>query len=54
MKPDAGTIVERAKAEGVLLNEFGPRRVRAVTHLNVSREDCSQAGDILARILEQK
>jgi threonine aldolase len=52
--PDAGAIVARAKAEGVLLNEFGPRRVRAVTHLNVSREDCSQAGDILARILEQK
>lgn len=52
--PDAEDVVARAKAEGVLLNVFGPRRVRAVTHLNVSREECVQAADILARVLEEK
>ncbi len=52
--PDAASVVASAKAEGVLLNVFGPRRVRAVTHLNVSREDCIQGAEILARILEQK
>lgn len=51
--PKAADIVARAKAEGVLLNVFGPRRVRAVTHLNVSREECVQAADILARIVGQ-
>jgi hypothetical protein len=33
-----------------LVNVFGPRRVRAVTHLDVSRDECIQAADILARI----
>jgi threonine aldolase len=51
--PNAADIVARAKAEGVLVNVFGPRRVRAVTHLNVSREECIQAADILARIVGQ-
>jgi hypothetical protein len=27
---------------------FGPRTVRAVTHLDVTREDCSRAADALA------
>jgi threonine aldolase len=52
--PDAADVVSRAKAEGVLLNVFGPRRVRAVTHLNVSREQCIEAADILAGIIEGK
>jgi threonine aldolase len=52
--PDAKRIVAQAKEEGVLLNVFGTRRVRAVTHLNVSRKECIQAADILSRILERK
>ena len=51
--PNAEDIVARAKAQGVLVNVFGPRRVRAVTHLNVSRDECIQAADILARIVAQ-
>ena len=27
---------------------FGPRTVRAVTHLDVSRADCELAADVLA------
>ncbi len=52
--PDAASIVADAKAEGVLLNVFGPRRVRAVAHLDVSAKECVQAADILARVIEQK
>jgi threonine aldolase len=50
--PDASTIVERAKERGVLVFAFGPRRIRAVTHLDVSREACERAAEILAELAE--
>jgi len=40
---DAPTLVARARERGVLLIAFGPRMVRAVTHLDVSREQCAAA-----------
>ena len=46
--PDAATVVERARERGVLIFAFGARTVRAVTHLDVSREQCERAADILA------
>jgi threonine aldolase len=46
--PDAGTVVARAREEGVLVMAFGPRTVRAVTHLDVTRADCEHAADVLA------
>jgi threonine aldolase len=33
---DAASVVERAKEEGVAFNAIGPRRLRLVTHLDVS------------------
>jgi len=48
--PDAATIVARARSAGVLLLAFGPRLVRAVTHLSVRQEDCVRAGEILVAI----
>ena len=45
--PDAPTVVERARERGVLVFAFGPRSVRAVTHLDVSRADCERAGELL-------
>jgi threonine aldolase len=50
--PDAATIVTRARERGVLLFAFGPRTLRAVTHLDVTREQCERAGDVLAEIAE--
>lgn len=50
--PDAARIAAKAKAEGVLVSVFGPRRLRAVTHLNVTHEECVRAADILARVIE--
>jgi threonine aldolase len=46
--PDAATIVARAKERGVLVSAFAARTVRAVTHLDVTRDDSSKAADILA------
>jgi threonine aldolase len=51
--PDAAAIAARAKAEGVLVSALGPRTVRTVTHLDVSREDCERAADRLAAIIER-
>jgi threonine aldolase len=46
--PDAATVVARARERDVLVMAFGPRTVRAVTHLDVSREDCERAAEALA------
>ncbi|HTP47981.1 MAG TPA: GntG family PLP-dependent aldolase [Casimicrobiaceae bacterium] len=50
--PDAATAVTRARDRGVLLFAFGPRTLRAVTHLDVSREQCRRAADVLVEIAE--
>ena len=46
--PDAAAVVERARHEGVLVMAFGRRTVRAVTHLDVTRDDCATAAGVLA------
>jgi threonine aldolase len=51
--PDAATIVARAAEVGVLVSAFAARTVRAVTHLDVSREQCRHAADLLAQIVEK-
>jgi threonine aldolase len=50
--PDAATVVARARDRGVLLNAFGPRTVRAVTHLDVSGEACREAAAILGSVID--
>ena len=50
--PDAATIASRAREAGVLVSALGPRIVRAVTHLDVSAEQCGDAADRLAAIIE--
>jgi threonine aldolase len=44
---DAPAIVALARDRGVLVIAFGPRTIRLVTHLDVSRAQCEQAADIL-------
>lgn len=48
---DAPTLSARAKARGVLVNAFGTRTVRAVTHLDVDRAQCVRAADELVALL---
>ncbi|MDR5683701.1 MAG: GntG family PLP-dependent aldolase [Armatimonadota bacterium] len=50
--PDAPTVVARAKDRGVLVFAIGPRTIRAVTHLDVSAEQCALAADILVEVVE--
>ncbi|HWZ89004.1 MAG TPA: GntG family PLP-dependent aldolase [Polyangiaceae bacterium] len=48
---DAGEIVERAAAKGVLIHAMGPRTLRAVTHLDLEKQDVLKAAEILATII---
>ena len=48
--PDADEIAERARKSGVLLSVFGRKKLRAVTHLNVSRNDCTRAAEVLVSV----
>lgn len=50
--PDAATAVARARERGLLIFDFGPRTLRAVTHLDVTREQCARAAEILVEIAE--
>lgn len=51
MPLDAPALSARAREQGVLVNAFGPRTVRAVTHLDVSRAQCERAADVLVALL---
>ena len=44
-------VMARARERGVLVSAFGPRTVRAVTHLDVSRAQCEQAASVLVELL---
>ena len=49
--PDAATVISRAKEHGVLIVAFGPRLIRLVTHLDVTKEQCERAADVLLEIV---
>ena len=51
--PDAATVVAEARERGVLVFAFGPRTVRAVTHLDVDRQACRQAAEALLGAVEK-
>ena len=48
---DASQLVARSRDQGVLLNAFGARTLRAVTHLDVDRAQCERAVAVLAALL---
>jgi threonine aldolase len=50
--PDAATFVTTCRERGVLLNAFGPRIVRAVTHLDVSTAQVVEAGEVMVAVAE--
>jgi threonine aldolase len=50
--PDAPTIVAQARDRGVLVFAFTPQMLRAVTHLDVSREQCERAAATLADLID--
>ena len=52
--PDAHAVVARARERGVLIFAFDARTIRAVTHLDVSREQCERAAAILVALAEDR
>jgi threonine aldolase len=44
-------VAARLAARGVLVVPFGPKRLRAVTHLDVSAEDVEQAAEVMREVL---
>ena len=51
LAPDAAQIASRAREQGVLLSVFGRKKLRAVTHLDLSTRDCTRAADALVKVL---
>ncbi|MGY1623246.1 threonine aldolase family protein [Geodermatophilus sp. SYSU D00965] len=49
----APVIAEAAKAQGVLVSQVSPRRIRLVTHLDVDRAGIERAADVLAGLLDR-
>jgi threonine aldolase len=47
-RPDAAPFVAAAREEGVLVSAVGPRTVRLVTHLGISRAEARRAAEVLA------
>jgi threonine aldolase len=50
----AEDAMARLEAAGVKVSRFGPRRVRIVTHLDVTADDVARAADIIVRELGGK
>jgi threonine aldolase len=50
--PDAPAVVAAAREAGILVVAFDARTVRAVTHLDVTREQVAEAADRLVAAIE--
>ena len=50
--PDGPTFVERCRERGVLLNALGSRTVRAVTHLDLTAEQCRAAAKVMRAVAD--
>jgi threonine aldolase len=48
---NAPVVAEAAKAQGVLVGQIGPRRLRMVTHLDVDRAGIDRAADVISSLL---
>jgi threonine aldolase len=48
---EPAAFVRAAEDRGVLLTPFGGRRVRAMTHADVSREECERAADVVRGVV---
>ncbi|HET8604725.1 MAG TPA: GntG family PLP-dependent aldolase [Marmoricola sp.] len=49
--PDAPAVVAAAREHDVIVSAVGPRALRLVTHLDVSREDAERAAVVLGKLL---
>ena len=49
--PDAAAVVAAAREHDVLVSAVGPRTLRMVTHLDVSRQDAETAAGVLGKVV---
>ena len=49
--PDAPAVVAAARESDLLVSAVGPRALRMVTHLDVSRDQTEAAASVLAKVL---
>ena len=49
--PAGEAFLAACAEQGLLFSQMGPSRIRAVTHMDVSRQDCQDAAQIAARVL---
>jgi threonine aldolase len=49
--PDAPAVVAAAREHDVVVSAVGPRALRLVTHLDVSRDDAERAAVVLGKLL---
>jgi threonine aldolase len=47
-------MIAGAAARGVLAFAFGPRTIRVVTHMDVSRDECAAAAETLVALAERR
>lgn len=50
---DASALLKKLQGRGVLASAMGPRRLRLVTHLGVSRADCERAITVVNGLAQQ-
>jgi len=48
----AATVIPKLAEAGVLVVPFGPKRLRAVTHLDVTAQDVDRAADLIGKTLQ--
>ena len=49
----AAEVAAAAQADGVRVSALGPRMLRAVSHLNVTVDQCASAGQVIGRLLRR-
>ena len=49
--PDAAAVVAAVREHDVLVSAVGPRALRMVTHLDVTREQAESAASVLTKVL---
>ena len=49
----ADAVAAAARERGLLVNASGPRRLRAVTHLDVTSADVARAAELLADVVDK-
>jgi threonine aldolase len=52
VKDSADTVIPQLAARGVLVTAFGPQRLRAITHLDVSGTDIERAIEVITDVLQ--